>query len=299
MWRSRQIAESRMDSAGIARNDAVNKDAVDSTMLRAIPARRLAIFLLFALMAAVSCTHTPASRKHGAFVARALELDGKAYRYQVFVPSRRAGGPRPPVVLFLHGSGERGDDNQRQLAAGLGPYIGRMRDDFPAIAVFPQSPDGASWTGQTARMALAALDAAMGEFGGDPDRVALTGLSRGGYGVYELALMQPDRFAALVPICGGVTAPTAIGDLYLHEVATVDNPFTIAAQRLHRIPVWAFHGARDDVVPPEQSRRMVEALKQAGGDVRYTEFAQANHNAWDPAYATAELWPWLWRQRRH
>ncbi|RDZ29398.1 prolyl oligopeptidase family serine peptidase [Lysobacter silvisoli] len=266
-------------------------------MLRPLTARLLAIFLLLALMA-VACTHTPASRQHGAFVARSLSVDGREYRYQVFVPSRAAGGAHPPVVLFLHGSGERGDDNQRQVAVGLGPWIGRHVDEFPAIAVFPQSPADRSWTDSTARMALAALDAAIGEFGGDPERVALTGLSRGGYGVYELAMMQPDRFAALVPICGGITAPEQIADLYVHEVATAEVPFAIAAQRLQRIPVWIFHGALDEAVPVQQSRLMAQALRQAGGDVRYTEFAEAGHNAWDPAYATAELWPWLWRQRR-
>lgn len=288
-----------MDSAEIARNDAINKDAVDSTMLRPITVRLWAILLPLAVMIAASCTHTPAAREHGAFVERSLELDGKTYRYQVFVPARAAGGRHPPVLLFLHGSGERGDDNQRQLAVGLAPHIRRAQDEFPAIAVFPQSPADASWTDGTARMALAALDAAMREFDGDPDRVALTGLSRGGYGVYELALMQPDRFAALVPICGGVTAPGAGGDLYVRGVATDDDPFAIAAQRLHRVPTWIFHGDRDASVPVEQSRRMAEALKQAGGDVRYTEFAGTDHNAWDPAYASEELWPWLWRQRRH
>lgn len=288
-----------MDSAEIARNDAINKDAVDSTMLRPVTVRLWAILLPLAVMIAASCTHTPAAREHGAFVERSLDLDGKTYRYQVFVPARAAGGRHPPALLFLHGSGERGDDNQRQLAVGLAPHIRRVQDEFPAIAVFPQSPADESWTDGTARMALAALDAAMREFDGDPDRVALTGLSRGGYGVYELALLQPDRFAALVPICGGVTAPGALGDLYVRGVATDDDPFAIAAQRLHRLPTWIFHGDRDESVPVQQSRRMAEALKQAGGDVRYTEFAGVAHNAWDPAYASDALWSWLWRQRRH
>lgn len=288
-----------MDSAEIARNDAINKDALDSTMLRPVTVRLWAILLPLALMIAASCTHTPAAREHGAFVARTLSLGGKTYRYQVFVPARAASGRHPPALLFLHGSGERGDDNQRQLAVGLAPRIARSPDEFPAIAVFPQSPADASWTDDTARMALAALDAAMREFGGDPERVVLTGLSRGGYGVYELALMQPDRFAALVPICGGVTAPRSGDDLYVHGVATDDNPFAIAAQRLHRLPTWIFHGDRDESVPVEESRRMAEALKQAGGDVQYTEFAGTGHNAWDPAYASDALWQWVWRQRRH
>lgn len=236
----------------------------------------------------------------GGFVRREVMSNGRRHAYQVFAPSSAL--PRPlPVVLFLHGSGERGDDGEKQTQAGLGPYVRAHAADFPALVVFPQSPEGESWEGDTATMALAALDAATAEFDGDRHRTSLTGMSRGGYGTWSLALREPARFAALVPVCGGITAPGTRPDLdSLYVGATHDaaDPFAEAARRLRGIPSWIFHGALDDVVPPEQSRRMHAALRDAGADVRYTEFPDANHNSWDAAYRTEALWSWLFAQRR-
>ena len=151
---------------------------------------RLALLALVVLVAS-ACVHRPQRADVGAFVARELQVDGATQRYQVFVPSRQAGGRHPPVVMFLHGSGERGSDNQRQTEVGLGPHIRRNRTTYPAIAVFPQIRQGESWNGANARMAMAMLDASVREFDGDDDRIVLTGISRGGYGVYELALLAP------------------------------------------------------------------------------------------------------------
>lgn len=254
--------------------------------------------LAVACLMTLSCQHAPMRGTIGEFVDREISMDGSIHRYQVYVPSQLAGGRRPPVILFLHGSGERGDDNRKQAVVGLGPYLKQRMATFPAIVVFPQSPENASWDGATARMALATLDAASREFSGDPDRTYLTGMSRGGYGVWELALMEPARFAALVPVCGGITAPRPASDLRVIAVENDADPFDAVARRLAKLPVWLFHGARDDVVDPLQSRRMYAALQAAGAPARYTEFPDANHNAWDPAYATPELWEWLFAQRR-
>ncbi|MBF6022648.1 alpha/beta hydrolase-fold protein [Lysobacter niastensis] len=256
------------------------------------------LLVMFALLLGASCSHSPAKVDTGRFEQRELQVEGAVHRYQVFVPSREAGGRKPAVVLFLHGSGERGTDNQRQIEVGLGPYLRQHMADFPAIVVFPQAKAGQSWSGATARMALAELDASVREFNGDDDRIALTGISRGGYGVYELALMEPQRFSALVPVCGGITQPGIKEPLQVDGVAGAPDPFVAAAQRLQHLPMWLFHGGQDDVVTPDQSRHMVEAMRRIGGNVRYTEFAQAGHNAWDPAYATADLWPWLFAQER-
>ena len=258
---------------------------------------RFAALVLAALLAA--CSTAPREEPPGRFVERAVMVDGASYRYQVFVPSAKAAGRRPAVVLFLHGSGERGNDNRRQTEVGLGPHLRAHAADFPALVVFPQAPEGTSWTGPQARMALAALDEAIDEFDGDDDRITLTGISRGGYGVYELAMMEPRRFAALVPVCGGITQPPALTErLVVWSVAEAPDPFAAAAQRLQRLPVWAFHGAKDETVTPDQSRHLVEALRRVGGNVRYTEFADAGHNSWDAAYATPELWSWALAQRR-
>ncbi|KLI98887.1 phospholipase [Luteimonas sp. FCS-9] len=246
------------------------------------------------------CRSLPPGDAPGGFVRREVELDGRRVVYQVFVPS--ASLPRPlPVVLFLHGSGERGSDGDKQTQAGLGPYVRAHAADFPALVVFPQSPEGASWEGDVATMALAALDAASAEFDGDPRRTSLTGMSRGGYGTWSLALREPGRFAALVPVCGGITPPGTRPDLDSLQVESTrdaEDPFDAAAQQLREVPSWLFHGARDDVVPPVQSQRMHAALQRVGADVRYTEFPDANHNSWDAAYRTRALWDWLFAQRR-
>jgi len=265
-----------------------------------LPIRALVRFAVVALtLALAACATTPREAPPGQFVERSVVVDGASHRYQVFVPSRQAGGKHPATVLFLHGSGERGTDNRRQVDVGLGPFVRAHAATFPAIVVFPQSPEGTSWTGTQARTALAALEASLDEFGGDDDRIVLTGMSRGGYGVFELAIMEPRRFAALVPVCGGITQPPALQEhLQVESVSLAPDPFLAAAQKLQKLPVWAFHGGKDDVVTPDQSRHIVEALRNLGGNVRYTEFANLGHNAWDAAYATPELWTWAFAQTR-
>lgn len=257
---------------------------------------RAAIQLL-AAFALAGCMSTPLPAR-GGFVERSIDVGGVAHRYQVFVPSRAAGGDDPPVILFLHGSGERGGDNRKQVEVGIGSYVREHMEDFPAIVVFPQAPEGSEWN-QVADMAFAQLDAATAEFGGDRDRTYLTGLSMGGFGTWDYALRAPGRFAALVPVCGGLVAPHR-PSMNVAGVSDASDPYAAAARVLKGTPAWIFHGAKDDVVPPEFSRRMHAALRAAGAqDARYTEFADANHNSWDPAYLeTPELWTWLFAQRR-
>lgn len=247
-----------------------------------------------------ACSITPSSRETtGHFVPRQIVVNGATYGYQVFVPSSNAGGARPPVILFLHGAGERGNDNHAQLKAGIGPYLRRHADDFPALVVLPQVPEHGAWLSENNRIALAALDAATREFGGDAKRTYLTGLSMGGYGTWEIATSQPQRFAALAPICGALRPPPAseFAQLRVAAVADTANPYAALAERVKHTPIWIFHGAKDNVVPPEDDRNIYAALKAAGGDVRYTEFVDTHHNAWDPAYNTPELWQWLFAQK--
>ena len=260
---------------------------------------------LVALLAIMACLFTGCmsvpERAAGSFVERSIEVAGTTHRYQVFVPASAAGGRMPPVIVFLHGSGERGSDGAKQTTVGIGTYIRAHLSDFPAIVVFPQAPDDTEWTESAGPIAFATLDAAMREFNGDADRVSLTGMSMGGYGTWELGMQQPTRFAALVPVCGGITVDwtdTRPG-LRVHSVGDAVDPFAAAAQRLKDVPVWIFHGGQDNVVPPSQSRRMEAALKAAGArDARYTEFPDANHNSWDATYAYAPMWDWLFAQRR-
>lgn len=256
------------------------------------------VLVLLALACLLSACMSAPQRTSGEFVERSVDVGGVTHRYQVFAPASRAGGPKPPVILFLHGSGERGSDNRRQTEVGIGAYVRRHVADFPAIVVFPQAPEGSEWN-QVVDVVLAQLDAATREFGGDPDRTVLTGLSMGGFGAWDIALRQPRRFAALVPVCGGLVAPGR-PSMNVASVADEADPYAAAARKLRDVPVWIFHGAKDDTVPPEFSRRMAAAFKETDArDARYTEFPDASHNSWDPAYLdTPDLWPWLFAQRR-
>ncbi|MBL8773029.1 MAG: prolyl oligopeptidase family serine peptidase [Phenylobacterium sp.] len=242
-----------------------------------------ALFVLAAPSAALAET---------GFLDRTITVDGKAYAYQVYVPRQLAKGP-PPVILALHGAGERGSDGLLQTEVGLGGAIRRHPERWPAIVVFPQAPKDQLWMGAPAKMALAALAAAEREFRTDPDRVYLAGMSMGGNGTWRLAYENPDRFAALVPVCG--FAGSFRG---LPPIAAGPDPFAALAQRIARAPVWIIHGDADVVVPVDESRKMAAALKAAGAAVTYKELAGVNHNSWDPGFADEALPAWLFQQRR-
>ena len=173
--------------------------------MRLPPSTFATLLLAIAVLLLGGCMSTP-TRSTGSFVERNLEIAGETRRYQVFVPASAAGGRMPPVIVFLHGSGERGSDGAKQTLVGIGPYLRAHQDRFPAIVVFPQAPDETEWAGN-ADLVFATLDAATREFHGDPDRTYLTGLSMGGYGTWDMAMRAPGRFAALAPVCGGVVHP--------------------------------------------------------------------------------------------
>ena len=243
--------------------------------------------------------NTAATGGAGKLVRRAVVVGKVTYPYQVFVPAVHS-REKSPAILFLHGSDERGNDGVRQTTVGLGPTVMRRALDFPAIVVLPQLPLRCMWSGLPARAALAALDAAMKEFGGDPDRVYLTGISMGAYGVWDIALRDPKRFAALVPICGGLQSLAALPSTFVREVVGLGGDVhDHAAKKLANIPVWIFHGSADRNVPVEESRVMADAMRRAGANVQYTEYEGVGHNSWDPAYADAGFWTWLFDQRRH
>lgn len=255
---------------------------------------------MVAVLALSGCAMTGVPGK-GHFVERTVTVEGHSSRYQVFVPrDARAQRGTLPVVVFLHGSGERGSDGHRQTTAGLGPHLREHARDFPALVVLPQAPEGEEWSGLNNRIALAALDAAIVEFGADPTRQYLTGMSMGGYGSWNIALEHPARFAAIVPVCGAVLAPPAVrATLFVEPVAGETDPYAAMATRLKATPIWMFHGALDNVVLPDDDRRLKAAFDRAGAtDVRYTEYPQGTHNAWDATYADAAMWEWLFAQQR-
>lgn len=259
----------------------------------------ITLLALLTTMALASCSTAGEPGTTGRFVEREIASDGTTHRYQVFVPAARAHRGKLLIILFLHGSGERGSDNHAQLDAGLGPYVREHAADFPAIVVFPQVEENGEWMGANVDMALAALDAASHEFGGDPRRTYLTGLSMGGYGTWETALKAPTRFAALVPICGALLPISDERALYVTEVADAPDPYAALAGKLHAVPVWIFHGAKDDAVSPADDRKTFAAFKAAGAHVQYTEFPDAGHNSWDATYQHDAMWQWLFAQRKH
>lgn len=253
------------------------------------------ILAIAVVLAAAGCA--AAQPVQTGFLDRTVPVAGADYGYQVYVPRDYDATAEWPVILFLHGGGEGGDDALIQTEVGLGSALRRDAGRFPAIIVFPQAPPDGSWQGLAADIAMAALDATADEFSTDDDRVYLTGLSMGGNGSWNLAYQHADRFAAMVVICGFVTS----GDPPRYNPippASAGDPFAAVAARVASIPTWIFHGEADTVVPVEQSRQMAAALEAAGADVRYTEIPGTGHNAWDPAYASESLSRWLFAQRR-
>ena len=235
------------------------------------------------LLAAAALVLTPllaqAAEQARGFLDRVHEdPDGKEARYVLFVP-HDYGGDRPyPLILFLHGAGETGTDSRKQVTVGLGPAIKKQEKSFPFLAVFPQSQKRTWRAGSAdADRALAILAAVQKEYNVDPKRVYLTGLSMGGFGTWSLAAKDPDRWAALAPICGG-------GD-------------PKQAGAIKGVPCWCFHGDADDAVPVAYSRDMVRALWAAGGHPNYTEYPGVGHNSWDRAYGTDYLYEWLLKHR--
>lgn len=232
------------------------------------------------------------------FLDRTVTASGQEYRYQVYLPNTYSTAERWPVILFLHGAGERGSDGLLQTTVGLGAAVRRDPARYPAIVVFPQAPRDSLWTGVPAEAAMAALEATLDEFSVDPARVYLTGLSMGGNGTWYLAYRYPERFAAVAPVCGWVVRLPRM-PASASVVPTEDGPpFEALARRLSGLPIWIFHGEIDPVVPADASRKAAAALEEAGADVRYTELLGVEHNSWDAAYASPELSAWLFAQRR-
>ena len=200
--------------------------------------------------------------------------------YLLFLP--QSYGQRPekkwPLILFLHGRGEQGDDLQLVKKHGI-PKIVETREGFPFITLSPQCPIDSSWQVQLDAL-NALLDEVVDRYAADAERIYLTGLSMGGYGTWQLACAFPERFAAIAPICGGRWGAGGF------------------PQRLKHIPAWAFHGAKDEVVSVKESKRPVAALKAIGGDARLTVYAGAEHDSWTRTYANADLYRWFLQHAR-
>jgi len=223
----------------------------------------------------------------GRFVGRTLAIDGRTYHATVWEPPGYSRDRRWPCVVFLHGSGESGSDPAAPLRIGLGPQLVAHPERWPCLVVFPQKPTDVEEWEEREDLVLAALADARHHWSIDPERIALTGMSQGGHGAWYLAARHPAIWSAVAP------------------VAAYGRPRTIAS-RIAGIPVWAFHGLRDDLVLPVETERVVAELRrlrsQSGGgdtvETRMTLYANANHDSWDSAYAEPELPRWLVTRHR-
>jgi predicted peptidase len=202
--------------------------------------------------------------------------------YLLYLPPDYGSDPekRYPLILFLHGAGERGCDLNLVRMHGI-PSVAEQLD-LPFITVSPQCPLNLSWA-ELIPALKELVEETAATYQVDRTRMYLTGLSMGGFGAWTMAVTYPDLFAAVAPICGG-------GIWYLgfpERVATIKH-----------LPVWAFHGAKDPVVEPELTRVLVDTLRAAGGDVRYTEYPNAGHDAWTETYNNPELYEWMLEHKR-
>jgi predicted peptidase len=218
----------------------------------------------------VDCVYTDANREH--------------HKYVVYVPTNYNGIDRLPLIIWLHGSHEKGSDGRMQLKVGLAQAIYRTlaipeARPFSFLAFFPQSQSG-GWDAKSrdGEILMAELADVEERFRVDANRLYLTGHSSGGSGTWELAAAYPDRWAAIVPVCGS-------GDPRI-------------APRIAKIPCWCFQGGADFGTSPQASRDMIQAIKAAGGDPKYTEFDALFHNIWRKVYVMPELYEWLDEQHR-
>lgn len=196
--------------------------------------------------------------------------------YLLYLPEDYEQQESWPLVLFLHGAGERGDDLEKVKVHGP-PKLIAAGKQFPFVCVSPQCPEDSWWD---ATQLLALLDEIVRTHKIDEDRIYITGLSMGGFGTWELAARAPNRFAAIAPICGG---GEAIG---------------LRVRRFAHLPVWAFHGAKDTAVPLERSQQMIDVLKKEGGEPKFTIYPDAAHDSWTQTYNNPEFYEWLLAQRR-
>jgi predicted peptidase len=228
------------------------------------------------------------------FEARTFRDEGLTLPYRLLKPADYDRSKKYPLVVFLHGAGERGDDNAKQLKHGMGDFAAdAAMKKHPAFVMAPQCPSGQKWVdvdwsapshtlpekpSPALAATLNAIAALQNEFAIDPQRIYITGLSMGGYGVWDALARRPELFAAAIPICGG-------GDPAM-------------AKQIMSVPLWAFHGAEDKSVPVHRSREMIEAIKATGGHPKYTEYPGVGHDSWTQTYSNPELHTWLFAQRK-
>ena len=199
--------------------------------------------------------------------------------YLLFLPESYAQSTNQkfPLILFLHGAGQRGNDLDSVKRHGI-PKIVQTNPDFPFIAVSPQCPEDSWWTSELHTI-NGLIEEVVEKYQVDTSRIYLTGLSMGGFGTWSLASMYPERFAAIAPVCGG------------GEVRQI-------LRSLVEMPIWTFHGQKDDVIPFSRSEEIVTALKKHGSSIKFTIYPEAGHDSWTKTYDNPELYKWFLKHSR-
>jgi predicted peptidase len=237
---------------------------------------RKTILILFPVLLCIASATAAAADKPRQSAAKLEKQIPVELDYLIYLPDDYEKKEAWPLVVFLHGAGERGDDLDRVKIHGP-PKLIEQGKSFPAIVVSPQCAAGRWWQSQVLELTTL-IDEIVDKYKVDEDRIYLTGLSMGGFGTWALAAYTPDRFAAIMPICGG------------------GEP--LMARTLKNVPVWVFHGAKDPIVPVARAETMVEVLKRAKGNVKFTVYPDALHDSWTATYDNPEVWEWLFAQKR-
>lgn len=253
-------------------------------------------YLLLTLMVTVTMN----SQDSLSYEKKVFENAYGSIPYRILLPEDYSDSKEYPFILILHGSGERGNDNEAQLVHGSSLFLEEdIRRNYPAIVVFPQCAANSSWARTDVKgewgnrefifyedaeptndmlLLEALIQSLKKSYSIDTDKMYVGGLSMGGMGTFELVQRNPKMFAAAFPICGGA------------------NP--AIAKRLKKVDWWVFHGDADNVVPPKYSTQMVDALKSGGAEVKYSLYPDVEHNSWDKAFAEPDLLPWLFSKSR-
>lgn len=220
----------------------------------------------------------------GTLENRSVTADSSVYEYQIYVSPGLQNSENAPIVIFLHGIGQRGSGGFVPTTGAGGSLVHHYFAQIPAIVLLPQCRPGSYWSDSVMdEMVMKSIEQTIEEFKADERRVYLTGVSMGGYGVWHFALHYPHKFAALVSICGG------------SSILNGDR-FTPVAEAVGKTPAWLFHGADDPIVPVTESRQLVEALKANKGNVKYNEYMGVGHNVWMNALGERDLMLWLLAQ---
>jgi predicted peptidase len=258
--------------------------------------KRILFFVTICLFA-LACS---GNRYNVEFLKREVTVGGTTYGYRVYMPKTREPGQKLPVMLYLHGSGSRGTDNETQVR-GFNKFIGENPQLYNFIVVFPQGRSETFWDPKMLEQAVAALDQTVKEFDGDDKRLYVSGWSLGAVGTWHAALLYPNKFAAIVTIAGRIVPMDFERENSSPEILALGDspePYRAFAEKLKTVPTWIFHGGADESMPLTESRAMNDALKQAGNpDIHYTEYEGMGHYSVEAALTNPELFAWLAKQR--